>query len=204
MNNGNWWEVTACMGWDNIHSWAAAGGVFDWITALRIFAGQWWIFSFPLMAQAFWRSACVHKLSQCFSGSGQRINQRLWRKWCPQKSVSLFPFGWWYTHQGKHQRHHMFCRKSCNWWWNPWHDSQSVEELQKLSMKELYSVLERYDPSAPVGCLSGRQMKRSTITATKPILFITISCSLWMDTYNLWKRKSRRKRIRRLTYVSVT
>lgn len=41
------------------------------------------------------------------------------------------------------------------------HDSaKSVEELQKLSMKELYSVLERYDPSAvPEGC-HGRQMRK--------------------------------------------
>lgn len=41
------------------------------------------------------------------------------------------------------------------------HDSaKSVEELQKLSMKQLYSVLERYDPSAvPEGC-HGRQMRK--------------------------------------------
>lgn len=41
------------------------------------------------------------------------------------------------------------------------HDtSKDVKELQKLSMKQLYSILERYDPSAvPEGC-HGKQMRK--------------------------------------------
>lgn len=39
-------------------------------------------------------------------------------------------------------------------------DTKNVEDLQKLSMKQLYALLERYDPSAvPEGC-HGQQMQK--------------------------------------------